>query len=370
MSRDILLADIDRDPEQPRTHFDEAALQELADSMNATGQAVPITVKPAGARYTIVQGERRWRAAQLLGWATIRAEVQDLDAATAMWRTLVENIQRADLTPIEEAVAYQKLVDAGHTQTEIARRIGKTQSYVAQKLRLLKMPEHLRMYLSGLLSEGHARQLLRLQGIYATDAVTMPFQPEKPWRIETADDIQMFFVIIRPLEYPIAMIKNPLPHAAMVKAFGEAVAATGWEVPAWQVAAFYYAAVAVDRGWSVATLARQIDLFQELLYSAIVSLPGTDSALYWSYHGDLHHATHRTVDDLPLDIVKAAYAWSFGNGVTLPYPSIVQCGGATVRENGDIEIAAAPAKRKKPAPVTDSAVNDLMEHDTRQVVPA
>lgn len=168
MSRDILLADIDRDPEQPRTHFDEAALQELADSMNATGQAVPITVKPAGARYTIVQGERRWRAAQLLGWATIRAEVQDLDAATAMWRTLVENIQRADLTPIEEAVAYQKLVDAGHTQTEIARRIGKTQSYVAQKLRLLRLPAEVQQMLqpadatAARLTEGHARQILRL----------------------------------------------------------------------------------------------------------------------------------------------------------------------------------------------------------------
>ena len=163
MSRDILLTDIDRDPEQPRKHFDAAALQELADSMAATGLAVPITVKPAGARFVIVTGERRWRAAQLLGWATIRAEVQELDAATAQWRTLVENIQRADLTPIEEAHAFQKLTDAGHTQTEIAKRIGKGQSYVAQKLRLLKMPAEVQAMLGdGRLTEGHARQLLRL----------------------------------------------------------------------------------------------------------------------------------------------------------------------------------------------------------------
>lgn len=183
MSRDILLTDIDPDPDQPRQHFDEAALQELADSMTATGQAVPITVKPAGDRFVIVTGERRWRAAQLLGWSTIRADVQDIDAATAQWQTLVENIQRAGLTPIEEAHAFQRLVDAGHTQTEIARRIGKTQSYVAQKIRLLRLPAGVQEMLdagrpsvpemlnAGRLSEGHGRQLLRVRypGM-ATDA--------------------------------------------------------------------------------------------------------------------------------------------------------------------------------------------------------
>lgn len=174
MSRDISVLDIDRDPEQPRQHFDETALQELADSMAATGLAVPITVKPAGARYVIVTGERRWRAAQMLGWSTIRADVQDIDAATAQWQTLVENIQRAGLTPIEEALAFQKLVDAGNTQTEIARRIGKTQSYVAQKIRLLRLPAGVQdmlnagrpsvpeMLNAGRLSEGHGRQLLRV----------------------------------------------------------------------------------------------------------------------------------------------------------------------------------------------------------------
>lgn len=183
MSRDIPLIDIDPDPDQPRQHFDAAALQELADSMTATGQAVPITVKPAGDRFVIVTGERRWRAAQLLGWSTIRADVQDIDAATAQWQTLVENIQRAGLTPIEEAHAFQRLVDAGHTQTEIARRIGKTQSYVAQKIRLLRLPAGVQEMLdagrpsvpemlnAGRLSEGHGRQLLRVRypGL-ATDA--------------------------------------------------------------------------------------------------------------------------------------------------------------------------------------------------------
>ena len=184
MSRDIFLTDIDPDPDQPRQHFDEAALQELADSMTATGQAVPITVKPAGARFVIVTGERRWRAAQLLGWSTLRADVlQDIDAATAQWQTMVENIQRAGLTPIEEAHAFQKLVDAGHTQTEIAKRIGKTQSYVAQKIRLLRLPAGVQdmldagrpsvpeMLNGGRLSEGHGRQLLRVRypGM-ATDA--------------------------------------------------------------------------------------------------------------------------------------------------------------------------------------------------------
>ena len=254
----------------------------------------------------------------------------------------MENIQRADLTPIEEAHAFQKLTDAGHTQTEIAKRIGKGQSYVAQKLRLLKMPEHLRMYMDGMLSEGHARQLMRLQGIYAGDDVTQTFKPGSSWRIESADDLKMLFLEIRPLEHPIATIKRAQAHAAMVEAFGRAVAANGWTLPAWQVAALHYAAVSVDRAWSVATLAGQINVFRDLLYSAVVSLHGRrhdqgdrrESLLYWSYYADLRHATHAAVDELPLSLLDAAYTWSAGNGTSLPYPSIVQVGEAVIADDG------------------------------------
>lgn len=164
MSRDILVNLIDPDPEQPRRQFEPAAIQELADSLTATGQIVPITVRPAGERFIIVQGERRWRAAQLAGIPSLRAEVVELDPVEAFWQALTENIQRADLSPIEEAQAYQRLVDAGHTQTAIAKRIGKTPSYIAQKLRLLKMAAEVQDAVQvGKLTEGHARQLLRLE---------------------------------------------------------------------------------------------------------------------------------------------------------------------------------------------------------------
>lgn len=163
MSRDILASLIDADPNQPRRHFDEASLQELADSLRAEGQIVPITVRPVGDRFVIVQGERRWRAAQLAGLPTLRAEVADIAPEASYLLALIENIQRADLTPLEEAAAYQRLLANGFNQTTLGKRIGKSQSSIAQKLRLLKLPAEVQTAIDdGTLSEGHARQLLRL----------------------------------------------------------------------------------------------------------------------------------------------------------------------------------------------------------------
>ena len=163
MSHDIPIELIDADPDQPRRHFDQEALQELADSLTANGQIVPITVRPVGERFVIVQGERRWRAAQLAGLPTLRAEVADLAPDAAYVLALIENIQRADLTPLEEASAYQRLIANGFNQTSLGKRIGKSQSYIAQKLRLLKLPAEVQTALAdGTLTEGHARQLLRL----------------------------------------------------------------------------------------------------------------------------------------------------------------------------------------------------------------
>lgn len=162
MSQDIFLSLIDPDPEQPRKHFQD--VDDLAQSIDANGLAVPILVRPMGERFTIVHGERRYRAALSLGWETIRAEVRDISPDEARWLSLVENVQRADLTPIEEARAYQARLASGITQTELGRRIGKSQSYVAQKLRLLKLSADVRDAVHlGNLTEGHARQLLRLK---------------------------------------------------------------------------------------------------------------------------------------------------------------------------------------------------------------
>ena len=163
MSRDIPISLIDADPEQPRKHFDQAAISELAQSMAANGLAVPILVRPVGDRFTIVHGERRWRAATSLDWETIPADVRTLAPEEARWISLVENIQRVDLSPIEEARAYQERLATGLTQEQLGQRLGKTQSHVATKLRYLKLPVELQDALhAGILSEGHAKQLLRI----------------------------------------------------------------------------------------------------------------------------------------------------------------------------------------------------------------
>ena len=164
MSRDILLSLIDPDPDQPRQHFDQAAIDELAQSIAANGLAVPVLVRPvAGERFMLVHGERRWRAVSQLGWQTIPAEVRDLTIDESRWLALVENVQRADLSPLEEARAFRARLDEGLTQAELARRIGKSQSYIAHKVRLLTLPSEVQDAVAARqLSEGHARQLLRL----------------------------------------------------------------------------------------------------------------------------------------------------------------------------------------------------------------
>jgi len=164
MSRDILLSLIDADPEQPRKHFDTTQLDELAQSMAANGLAVSILVRPAGERYTIVHGERRYRAALSLGWETIAADVCDVAPDEAPWLALIENIQRADLSPIEEARAYRARLDTGITQEALGKRIGKSQSHIATRLRYLKLePEMQEALHTGVITEGHAKQLLRIE---------------------------------------------------------------------------------------------------------------------------------------------------------------------------------------------------------------
>jgi ParB family transcriptional regulator, chromosome partitioning protein len=117
VSRDTLLSLIDPDPEQPRKVFDETKLAELAESMASNGLAVPILLRPMpDGRFLIVRGARRWRAAQRLGWETIPAEVRELTPDEAHWLSLVENVQRSNLSPIEEAEGYQARLATGLTQ--------------------------------------------------------------------------------------------------------------------------------------------------------------------------------------------------------------------------------------------------------------
>jgi ParB family chromosome partitioning protein len=152
-------------PEQPRRKFDEVKLTELADSMKAHGVIVPLVVRPRPeGGYFLIAGERRWRAAQRAGLHEVPVVVQEVAQGTALERALVENLQRADLGPLEEAGAYQRLVEEfGLTQEAIAERIGKDRSTIANSIRLLKLPAPVRQLVEDdRLSMGHARALLAL----------------------------------------------------------------------------------------------------------------------------------------------------------------------------------------------------------------
>lgn len=164
--RQLPLRKVEPNPEQPRHDFNEEELQALADSIAQHGILQPLTVRllPSG-YYQIIAGERRWRAARLAGLETVPALVVEADDRKAMELALIENLQRQDLNPVEEAQGYQCLLrDYGLTQEEAARRVGKSRPAVANALRLLALePELLAAVESGALSPGHARAVLSLK---------------------------------------------------------------------------------------------------------------------------------------------------------------------------------------------------------------
>jgi ParB family chromosome partitioning protein len=162
---------IERNPDQPRKRFDEPSLVELAASIREHGVIEPILVRREGGSYRILAGERRWRAAQRAGLREIPAVVREASDREAFELALVENLQREDLNAIEEAEAYEILVtDHSLTQEEIAKRVGKERSTVANALRLLKLPQKVREAVrDGQLDMGHARALLGLDGADAIE---------------------------------------------------------------------------------------------------------------------------------------------------------------------------------------------------------
>lgn len=163
----IPLDHVDPNPSQPRTHFDEAALEGLAASIREVGVLQPVVVTPAGeGRYQLVAGERRWRAARIAGLAEIPAVVRP--SAEEGWsnltEALVENVQREDLTPLEEAAAYQQLMeDIGWNHEEIGKHVGRSRSAISNTIRLLSLPAGAQGLLErGELTAGHARALLAI----------------------------------------------------------------------------------------------------------------------------------------------------------------------------------------------------------------
>jgi ParB family chromosome partitioning protein len=179
---EIALDLIDRNPFQTRTAFDEAKLTELAASITASGVVQPIVVRPGGVaegagevqpgRFTLITGERRLLASKLAGKATIPAIVREVSNVQAMEMTIVENLQRADLNPIEQAHAFHRLSSEFHlTQEQMATRTGKDRASIANFLRLLRLPESVQQHVqSGELSFGHARALLALESPEAIEA--------------------------------------------------------------------------------------------------------------------------------------------------------------------------------------------------------
>ncbi len=149
-------------PDQPRRHFDEDALEELAKSIAMRGLIQPIVVRPHGKDYQIVAGERRWRAAQRARLHEVPVIVRDLDEAQTVEIAIVENIQREDLNAIEEAEAYAKLINEfGHSQEALAKIVHKSRSHIANLIRLLDLPQSVRQrVVEGALTMGHARALI------------------------------------------------------------------------------------------------------------------------------------------------------------------------------------------------------------------
>ena len=160
----LRLGDIDPNRDQPRRRFSEEALEELAASIRAVGVIQPILVYKNGRRYTIIAGERRWRAARLAGLDEIPAIVRDWDEVKRLEAALIENLQRDDLNPVEEAAGVSRLMEqCGLTQEAAAERLGRSRPAVANLLRLLTLPEPiLDMLREGTLSAGHARALVAL----------------------------------------------------------------------------------------------------------------------------------------------------------------------------------------------------------------
>lgn len=164
--REIPVADIKPNPFQPRTEFRPEEIEELKESLSANGLLQPITVRPAGAGFELIAGERRLRAAVALGWQQISAIVKPMDDQAALTLALVENLQRADLNPLEEAEGYQRLATEFQLPHEqIAKAVGKARTTIVNSLRLLGLPDIVRTMLrDGSISAGHGRAILGLPG--------------------------------------------------------------------------------------------------------------------------------------------------------------------------------------------------------------
>lgn len=187
----LRIADLEPRKNQPRKVFDKEALQQLADSIAAHGVIQPVAVREsAGGFYEIIAGERRWRAAKMAGLSEIPAVILTADDQKTAELALIENIQREDLNPIEEAKAYEKLlVEYGLTQEKLSQSVGKSRSSIANSLRLLELtPVALDLLAEGKISVGHAKVLLGLEARENMDPVAADIA-EKQWSVRETEEV-------------------------------------------------------------------------------------------------------------------------------------------------------------------------------------
>lgn len=314
---DVPVAKLQPNPSQPRKHFVE--LEELSRSLREEGQQTPLLVRPFGDGYEIVQGERRWRAAQLAGLATLRAEVRDLTDAQAFRLALVENMQRANLTPMEEAEAFALLTAEGMNQAAIGELVGRGQSYVSHKLRLRNAPEPLQAFIAlGALDEGHLRQLLRLEHLYPEgleSSCDLRVLADMA-RQGDAEELLSAYNLLRPEDNPpLPLWRRPgkaLAECSQAPALWASFRALGEYVtrhnrlPQWVLAAWWYGSAAVLWKLPVHRLKTSLDYWQERYLSALEWLgfypnpPESvakasqklkdDISVWWCFKSDLRHS--------------------------------------------------------------------------------
>lgn len=197
--KEIMLTDIIPNPEQPRQEFDEEKLKELADSIREHGLLQPILVKPEGNFYQIIAGERRFRASQLAGLDRIQCIVRDCTEQEMTEKALIENIQRDDLSPVEEGLAYAKLIeDYGLTQEQVAKRVGKGRPTIANLIRIIQLPQEILDLLNkGNISLGHAKVILTVDS------------PDD--QIQLAEKVYSESLSVRELESLVLSLKNNSP---------------------------------------------------------------------------------------------------------------------------------------------------------------
>ena len=193
----VNITKVEPNREQPRKKFDEEALQELSDSIKEYGILQPLLVKKIGDTYQIIAGERRWRAAKLAGLKEVPVIIREYDKQQSVEIALIENVQRADLNPIEEAFAYQQLMqEFGLKQEEIAARVSKNRATITNSIRLLKLAETVQgLLIDGQISSGHARALLGIED---------PVQQEK-----LAKDIVEKGLSVREVEKLVKLLSKP-----------------------------------------------------------------------------------------------------------------------------------------------------------------